>query len=492
MASRFRFIALFTFSAAALLHCSSSKPGEPPNDAGADATTPEAGTGGGADSSVDSSPTEGDDGATDGGAGSDADATTTEGASPDATSGADADANATSDADAGATSDADAADGADATPPCVVRTSGTDGGILDPTFAAFTWVAPTSQSIDFSSPPQLALGPSGDAYVAIAVTAPGAGASYVAVMHVQRSGALDTAFGKNGLVTLASWTTLSDILVDHTGDIVVTGTTPASTPTTGAFGLTALHSDGSVDFTVDPVSIGGGTQPCAGCIVDGADGYLTPSYLAMFNVARTGVVSQTDVIPPGGEYFTLCRMARGTSTLSMYCGYGGAGGGKAMRYDLHGVLDKSFAQGGAYIANWNWMFAPWAAAAGSLYISAILDAQNTLLLHFLANGSLDPTYLDDAGAWQYSTNAANPVLMAAPRCDGTELLVEQDPASGYAMETVGPSGPALANAGTVTVPEPDGAAGTPVASAVDAQGAILSLYQMELTELQLVRILPSR
>ena len=383
----------------------------------------------------------------------------------------------------------DASDGSPpAPPPCNVRTSGTDAGIVDPTFQPFTWSVPATDDLDITYPPLLAVAPGGDVYVAVDVTGPGStgnGGLDVVVMHIQASGAADPSFGTGGVVTLP-WTTLNDLIVDHNGDVVVTGTTPTSASTPGAFGLIALRPDGSTDFSVGSVSVAA-TQPCPGCIADGADGYLTPSYTAMFNVTPSGVVAQTGTLPTVSEPFDVCRMARSATALSLYCGYGGAGGGEALRYDLHGVLDPSFATGGVFYTEWDPMLAPWVPPDGSLYLAGdpILGGVNDLM-HLLGNGTQDPAYPSLSTVVTPSV-----VLYGAPRCDGTELFFEGPGTESFSMETIGPSGLPLASAGTVAIPEPDGGDEWPIAYGADSHGAILVLSRVGVASIGVARVLPS-
>jgi len=447
------FLALSALSAAALLHCGSSDPtGAPTSDAGPRlVATLDGGP-------VDASPSPPDDAASD--------------APP---------------------SDAatDASDSAPPPPPpCNVRTSGTDAGLVDPTYQPFTWSAPASDSIDITYPPLLAVAPGGDAYVALELTSVEAGVSegvLLDVLHLQASGAIDPSFGTGGVVTLSSWTRLYGLIVDHNGDIVVTGLTPTSATVTNAFALLALRPDGSTDFQVDAVDVGG-TQPCAGCIADGLDGYLTPSYTAMFNVTSGGAVTQTDTLPTVSEPFDVCRMARSSAALSLYCGYGGAGGGEALRYDLHGVLDPSFGTGGAFGAEWDPMLAPWVPSDGSLYLAGdfVLGGDDTLM-HLLANGTIDPAY---PSLGTVMTPSA--VAYATARCDGTELFFEGAGGAGFTMQTLGPSGPPLASAGTGTLPSPDGGSAWTVAYGADSHGAILVVSELAATSLQVFRVLPSK
>jgi hypothetical protein len=429
-------LALSVFSAGALVHCSSAaRTVDPPGDAGPDALP---------DAAADVSPDHTDD---------------AEASVPEA-----------------------------APPPCSVRTSDADAGVIDPTFQPFTWTLPASDYTASSYPPKVAVAPGGDAYVAVAVGGPEGDAGsvneslYVVVMHVQASGDADPSFGTGGLVTLPSWTGLYDLIVDHNGDAVVTGVSPTAANTPGGgFTIVALRPDGSTDFTIDGISA---NYDCAGCIADGADGYLALGPQGMVNIPRNGLYVVTDQLPVVTHLFSTCRMRQDAAALYLHCGDGG--GGEVVRYDLHGVLDPSFGSGGAAATPWDPVFDPWIAPDGSLFLTAADEPGPNFLEHFLSNGTVDPAYPTST-----SVEPAFPVFYAAPRCDGTELFVESGPA-GPVMETMGPSGPPLKGAGAVTARLlPDGGTYWSDSYAIDSHGAVLALYSTGLSGIELVRVLPS-
>jgi uncharacterized delta-60 repeat protein len=373
----------------------------------------------------------------------------------------------------------------------------TTAGTPDPTFGTAGFVQ------DGSSNPTAAngLGIQSDGKI-VATGLAQFGASIGSLVRVTTTGALDTTFGTGGLGNTCG--TASNIVFDPDGTMTSTATV-ASLPTkwlvckvsaTGTVFSTPGTTGGSFDtgtavaFQADGKLVVGGRNDIHGpaLVRFGADGTVDTSFGtdgAVF--PSSGALYQVNAVvvqPAGGIVVSGIATTAHNDELI------------ALRYTPDGVLDTSFGTNGLASVSAGLdaqTYAMAGTAGGKIVVAGTTNIDREFAIaRFTVDGAPDPSFGDNGvatSAFGSGTNMAQ--LVAVAPDDSVIALGTTSHPTAFSLVKLTPAGELDATFGTSGVASlPGTPLATPLAIALQSDGAVLALFGQITGVYQLVRVLP--